>query len=403
MLDSRDVTKENLENDFFKLGLSRLQAAKKYDTTLFRIQSKMDAFDIKLNPLIKDISSQYVRLLYINNVQLTDKQESLLVGSILGDGSFVKTIERTAAFSIWQRADRKSYLEWIKEELQPFTPNSVKECTIKPKPDKEGNTRKSSKAVYLQTTHYIAFDKFLEMFYINKVKVVPEETIKYLNDYSLARWFEQDGCNAGSYSTFSTQAFTATECLFLLDVLLQKFKLTGRLGNSSGNVLIFSKEAHFKLHEIIDPLLHTCFDYKKLPEGAVYKGHPKGEDVKTSKLTTQDVIEIRELSKSGLTYKEISEIKGVGQGSIFNAVKGHGWKHIPVDESVHQKKPSKQPANKRILRGEDAPGARFTNEDIINIRKLAADGMTRTAIGEIYGVRSCTISMIVNRKVWKHI
>jgi len=58
----------------------------------------------------------------------------------------------------------------------------------------------------------------------------------------------------------------------------------------------------------------------------------------------------------------------------------------------------------RHLRGEQAPGARLTADDVRRIRRLYANGnISQRAIAERYAVGQGLISMIILRKRWAHI
>lgn len=55
----------------------------------------------------------------------------------------------------------------------------------------------------------------------------------------------------------------------------------------------------------------------------------KGEDKKNSKLTVEEIVEIRRLYKNdGLTQEEISKIYPVSRRHIGKIVKGEVWKHV---------------------------------------------------------------------------
>ena len=54
-------------------------------------------------------------------------------------------------------------------------------------------------------------------------------------------------------------------------------------------------------------------------------------------------------------------------------------------------------------RGEDHPGSRLTKRDVLEIRKLAADGILRKEIATKFKVSLSTVYQIINRKMWKHI
>lgn len=57
----------------------------------------------------------------------------------------------------------------------------------------------------------------------------------------------------------------------------------------------------------------------------------------------------------------------------------------------------------RQARGEKHGKSRFTNSDIINIRKLNNDGYSKIEISEIYKTSASNIGSICRRKTWKHI
>lgn len=47
--------------------------------------------------------------------------------------------------------------------------------------------------------------------------------------------------------------------------------------------------------------------------------------------------------------------------------------------------------------------AKLTQEDVLNIRQKHAEGVSQYALAKRYGVTQCTLSLIVNRKIWKNI
>jgi len=58
------------------------------------------------------------------------------------------------------------------------------------------------------------------------------------------------------------------------------------------------------------------------------------------------------------------------------------------------------------MRGENAPAAKLTKEQVLQIRKEYIPykhGHGRTALAKKYGVCTRTILAIIERKYWKHI
>ena len=55
------------------------------------------------------------------------------------------------------------------------------------------------------------------------------------------------------------------------------------------------------------------------------------------------------------------------------------------------------------VKGEDNPAAKLTEEQVVEIRKLAGTGLTQRAIGKRFGVCQYTVRMIVIGRNWKHV
>lgn len=63
-------------------------------------------------------------------------------------------------------------------------------------------------------------------------------------------------------------------------------------------------------------------------KGRARGGSLPGERNRNSKLTSQQVIEIREKYRSGKTQREIGEEYGIGQTSVSYIVSQGGWRHL---------------------------------------------------------------------------
>lgn len=58
---------------------------------------------------------------------------------------------------------------------------------------------------------------------------------------------------------------------------------------------------------------------------------------------------------------------------------------------------------KRSLLGEDNPGSRFSNDEIIEMRKLRRNGISLGKIGKLYKTSSSVVYRIVSGQAWKHL
>ena len=65
---------------------------------------------------------------------------------------------------------------------------------------------------------------------------------------------------------------------------------------------------------------------------------------------------------------------------------------------------SKGRGRQNFLNGELHKMSKLSNEDVVNIRKLySITKLTQKQIGESYGIDGSHVSLIVNKKAWKHI
>lgn len=402
-----DITKEQLEYDFFVEALGVYQVAKKHNCSWAPIKRLVKKYGIELDPNIWGVgTSQYVRKLLIDKVVLTPRQISILIGCVLGDGSInlnKSSKSKNAKLQFSQKISCKGYVEEIRNVFQPFVPhpvhttttrgwgkrlfvveleaqNELDNCTIsaslrqrfkdndiplsndavvdnadklKPKApdgkwsitdgDKEYLVKKRKDIIsihnrvmffgaYINTVRHPEFTRFRHMFYPDGKKIVPENIGDYLDELALTVWYEGDGStnNGNGYSTIATCGFTVPECELLLKVLCEKFSIKGGIIPGSAReghpILYFGAVARKHLHEIIDPLLHRDFEYKKYKPGP---GYARGERNAGAKLTEDDVKEIHRLYATGnYTYTELVQPYGVSKGTIQNVIKKRTWKHI---------------------------------------------------------------------------
>jgi IS30 family transposase len=53
--------------------------------------------------------------------------------------------------------------------------------------------------------------------------------------------------------------------------------------------------------------------------------------------------------------------------------------------------------------GAEHHNARLTTDAVVEIRRLAREGISRREIGLRYGVTHRTVNQVVNRRTWRHI
>lgn len=118
----------------------------------------------------------------------------------------------------------------------------------------------------------------------------------------------------------------------------------------------------------------------------------RGVDSPVSKLTESQVVEIRRLfNKCGMSAPEVSKVIGISEQNIRSISHFESWKHVGGD------KPDASVEKHR----KGLP--KFTPNDVLKIRQMALDGVSRKEIAMSYSVTKGAIDRIINRKNWKHV
>lgn len=311
-----EVPKAQLEK-YLEQGMSVAQVATACGCSKSVIYRRVAEFGLQHDPTFKYISSQKTRLLYINKATLSSRQRSIIIGAVLGDGYLNKRKNyMNASFQFGQSIKRQDYVRWMAVELEPFT----------------SWVNEHEKSILFGTAHYPEFTWFHDMFYPDGKKIVPENIGEYVDEQALAGWFMDDGCTYVYFSFLSTQGFTKAENELLRRVLENRFGIEAKvIADGQSKVdgrpfyrLYIGKKNHYVLHEIVDPLMHGDFEYKKLPQGKVYVGHVKGVNHFNAKLSGVRVTEIERMWATGrYTQKEIASEYGIHQTSVSRIIRGY--------------------------------------------------------------------------------
>lgn len=116
----------------------------------------------------------------------------------------------------------------------------------------------------------------------------------------------------------------------------------------------------------------------------------KGETHPVSKLTNQDVIEIRRLYAEGNRQDAIASKFSVRKGTIHAIIYGITWKHLlSPEEPLVALEPGRNKQAKKL-----------TWEAVREIRRRRANGETATSLGHAFGVHPTTIREIVREILW---
>ena len=148
-------------------------------------------------------------------MNLTQKQQDIIVGTLLGDG-YLSSNTKNSHLELKQSDEKKEYVFWLQKGLKNL-------CTATPKQRRDNNqwyvnTRSSPDLTHLRS-----------WFYPKGVKIVPNNIEKILvNPLSLAIWYMDDGTldyrEKDHYAfRLTTHSFTPSDNQRLVDVLRGNF------------------------------------------------------------------------------------------------------------------------------------------------------------------------------------
>lgn len=149
----------------------------------------------------------------------------------------------------------------------------------------------------------------------------------------------------------------------------------------------------------VNPGHFFCGTQRKNMEDSSAKGRlagrnvPRGELVNTAKVCAAEVIEIRNLCKSGSNYVEVAKNFGLSENDVSQIARGLIWKHVGGPRMA-----------KRNTIGENNGGAVLNESAVLWIRNNYTVQPGQMAhFAKKFGVSDLTIAGIVYGKVWKNV
>jgi hypothetical protein len=183
---------------------------------------------------------------------LTSIQHSILIGSILGDGSLRKQNNRlNALLEVNHSYKYKEYVDWKYSHFKDFV-------LTKPK----ARLTNGNRIAYRFTTQSLPiFTEYYSYFYKNGKKYIPDKI--NLDPLSLAVWFMDDGSKSRNSLYLNTQQFSISEQMKLQRLLLEVFNLKSTLNKDKSYFRIRITTGSSKIFkDITSPYICNCFKYK---------------------------------------------------------------------------------------------------------------------------------------------
>jgi len=199
---------------------------------------------------------------YKNEYELTSIQKEVLIGLILGDGFLErgKSTHNTRIRIEQSYPEKSEYLKSLYKLLEPLT---AMEPTILTRNNKKRGL--ITQSLYFRTLAMPCLNYYYDLFYKDKIKVIPRNLDELLTARGLAYWLMDDGGKSVHGQTIlHTRAFTLEDVKYIQEVLNKNFELITRLEEKKEGqwVIYIPIRQKIKLKDIVGPYMDKSMLYK---------------------------------------------------------------------------------------------------------------------------------------------
>ena len=188
----------------------------------------------------------------LSKIMLTDEQEQILLGSILGDGCVLDRTSRNPIYTETHSIHQLDYLNWKQTRLYPF----VNKVTIGHK-----GVDAQIRSVALHQLKY-----YRKVFYPDDKKIVPVETLEWLDALAIAVWYMDDGSitKESGIIRIATCSFDMRTVGMLQGWFAAKYGILCYVRTDKGKypTLVIQKESNDKFLKLVEPYIISSMRYK---------------------------------------------------------------------------------------------------------------------------------------------
>ncbi len=189
---------------------------------------------------------------------------SRMCGKLLGDGCIVQQKGRKPRFQFIHRLEDEQWAVYCHVQLKNYIPlaNPFHRTIIDPRLKKG-----YSESIMVQSKTSPAITRLRKLWYPSGTKQLPVHFITtYLNEEALAWWYQDDGHlkvqnGVMRKIVLSTDSFTVTENLLLIQLLKNKFNLQFSL-DGQNRLLIYDQAQIIQFLNLLAPFLQPCMERK---------------------------------------------------------------------------------------------------------------------------------------------
>jgi hypothetical protein len=193
-------------------------------------------------------------------VKFPPYQLGVIIGILLSDGwlNFASSCNKNARLGFGQSIARSEYLWFVFNILSHY-------CSSMPLISKSIRNGTQCFTLKIFTRSLLCFTELHLLFYVNKVKVIPDTIYDLLTPVALAHWISGDGkINNGCGLVLCTDSYTIPEVVRLMNVLMIKYRLECTLQfHTPTQPRIYIRQRSMPLlRPIVIPYMHSSMYYK---------------------------------------------------------------------------------------------------------------------------------------------
>ena len=224
--------------------------------------------------------------------------KQLLIGSLLGDGSFNKIDSNSSSccLTIIHKKEQYDYIKLKYDILDKY--NLVNKITFHTHNDYRFKNPEYTDCRVKSRVNPI-FTYIRNNSYIDGKKVINLDIIEDIDALGLAIWYMDDGYVTKSSCIFSTCSFTTESQQRIADFLLGRFNLHFTVGKNDNSLYLLSKDFE-KFKNLVSPYILPILQYKLKP-------YSKRVLYKSGELLEHPLIKDNQQPSTSLTTCEGSE------------------------------------------------------------------------------------------------
>lgn len=197
------------------------------------------------------------------SIKINTDTMSAITGMLLSDGHISqrsKTANARFILSQSAKLTKREYFELVFTLMKPFFTINYKPY-IKEWVDIKTNIKYSS--ISLTTMQLPCFVSLRSLWYVNGIKIIPENISELLTPIALAHWIMGDGSRQNDGLHLSVYAFTNSDVNLLIKVLTDKYGLYCTIHQTKNGPRIYiDKNSTNLLRPIVLPYIVPSLKYK---------------------------------------------------------------------------------------------------------------------------------------------